>query len=146
MTGSTHDDRQMITKDAPSIAALNERLWRKIRTRQAELERVRLDLQPDAETLCIAFGTSAGAMEESLQCARTRGKRVSGAVVQSLWPIPRSSLLRAARGTRLIVVGELNPGLYAREVRCLCSEQEVVSLSRLDGQMITPEMFASACL
>ncbi|MCU0520155.1 MAG: hypothetical protein MUF84_05635, partial [Anaerolineae bacterium] len=111
-----------------------------------ELELARLDLEPGARTLLVAYGVTAGAMTAAVGPARTQAKRVSSAVVQSLWPVPEHLLRQAADGVERIVVGELNPGLYCREVRSLFPDKEVVSLARIDGQLITPEMFVEQSL
>jgi 2-oxoglutarate/2-oxoacid ferredoxin oxidoreductase subunit alpha len=145
-TGSTHDERQMMTKDATVIGRLNERLVAKIEAHRDELERVRCDLMTDASTLLVSYGTSAGAMESATRMARAQGKRVSSAVVQSLWPVPNWHLREAAEGASRIVIGELNPGLYAREIRCLFADKEVISLQRIDGQLLSPEMVLAWCL
>jgi len=79
----------------------------------------------------------------AVKLARGQGRCVSSAFVLSLWPVPEGQLHHAA--SRIVVV-ELNPGLYAREVRSLFPDREVVSLSRVDGQLITPEEVVAACL
>jgi 2-oxoglutarate ferredoxin oxidoreductase subunit alpha len=146
LTGSTHDEHAMITKSAATIEALNRRLLAKIEANRDALAYVRVDRQSDAETLLISFGTSAGAMTVAMHRARAAGRRVSTAIVESLWPVPEQALLEAAQGVRRIVVGELNPGLYVREMRCLFPDREVVSLARIDGRLITPEMYLETCL
>ncbi|MGC9523060.1 MAG: hypothetical protein ACP5HG_14395, partial [Anaerolineae bacterium] len=118
----------------------------KIEDHRSELERVQLDTMHEAPTLLVSYGTSAGAMRVALTTARSQGLRVSGAVVQSLWPVPVRSLRRAAESVQRIVVGELNPGLYAREIQCLFPDRDVVSLNRIDGGLLTPEMFVTQCL
>ncbi|MGC9466954.1 MAG: transketolase C-terminal domain-containing protein [Anaerolineae bacterium] len=145
-TGSTHDDDRMITKDPAAVSALNRRLIDKIEAHRHELERLRLDLQEAASTLLVSFGTTSGAMMEAIGLARGAGKRVSGAVVQSLWPVPERALMSAAEGVSRVVVGELNPGLYAREIRCLFPDKEIVSLTRIDGQLIPPDMYLEQVL
>lgn len=145
-TGSSHDERQLITKDPAAVERLNRRLIGKIETHREELERGRLDLEPEARTLLVSYGTTSGAMEVAVAEARCQGKRVSSIVVQSLWPLPTRLLAHAASGVERIVVGELNPGLYAREVHGLFPDREAVSLQRIDGQLITPEMFVECCL
>lgn len=145
-TGSTHGPHQMITKDPAEVQALNRHLIAKIEDHRSELERVQLDTMHEAPTLLVSYGTSAGAMRVALTTARSQGLRVSGAVVQSLWPVPVRSLRRAAESVQRIVVGELNPGLYAREIQCLFPDRDVVSLNRIDGGLLTPEMFVTQCL
>ncbi len=149
-TGSTHDERQMMTKDPIKIEALNRRLLTKYDAHRQELERVALDLDvgccAGSGTLLVGYGTAAGAVRAAVQLARGQGRCVSSAVVQSLWPVPEGRLRRAAGTAARIVVVELNPGLYAREVRCLFPNREVVSLSRVDGQLISPKEVVAACL
>jgi 2-oxoglutarate ferredoxin oxidoreductase subunit alpha len=145
-TGSTHDAEGMMTKDPAEVESLNRRLWEKIVDRRKALARVEVDTRPDAATLLVSFGTAAGAMRAGAVLARRMGKRVSTAVVQSLWPVPELALRRAAGDVSRVVVGELNPGLYVREIRCLFPDREVVSLNRIDGRLITPDAYAESCL
>ena len=145
-TGSTHGDTQRLTKDPVQIEALNRRLIAKVEDHRAELERVHLDLEAGATTLLISFGSAAGALRRALEIARAAGRRISGAVVESLWPIPCQRLGEAAEGVTRIVVGELNPGLYVRELRCLFPDREVVSLTRIDGSLLTPQQYLAAGL
>lgn len=145
-TGSTHGKDQRITKDAAEVEALNHHLVSKIEGHRQDLERVHLDLQSGADTLLVAFGSTAGALRGALRMARADGRRMSGAVVESLWPIPSGCLGQAAEGVTRIVVGELNPGLYVRELRNLFPDRDVVSLTRMDGGMLVPEQFLTASL
>ncbi|HDQ34706.1 MAG TPA: pyruvate flavodoxin/ferredoxin oxidoreductase [Chloroflexi bacterium] len=144
VTGSTHDERGLITKDPVKIEALNRGLLEKFAAHREELERVRMDLQPDAETLWVSFGITARAMEEALPHARAAGQAVSCMVVQSLWPVPEKALRQAAEGVKRIVVAELNPGLYVREIQRLFPGHEIVSLHRIDGQLLAPADFLKA--
>ncbi len=159
-TGSTHDELQTITKDAATVEALNHRLATKFEGQEDLLEMVRSLPLPDpsseiardapqegegVRTLLISYGTSAGAMEAAVLRARAQGMAVSGAVVQSLWPVPERLLSRAAENVSRIVVGELNPGLYVREIRRLFPGKDVISLHRIDGKLITPGMYLAEC-
>ncbi len=149
-TGSTHDEYKMMTKDPVKIEALNRRLLSKYDAHRQALERVTLDLDVacgvGSGTLLISYGTAAGAVRAAVKLARGQGRCVSSAFVLSLWPVPEGQLHHAAKAASRIVVVELNPGLYAREVRSLFPDREVVSLSRVDGQLITPEEVVAACL
>lgn len=149
-TGSTHDDRQMITKDPAVVGELNQRLLTKVKRQRGLLERVELDLDPNRtrapHTLLVAYGTTAGGVRAAVRRGRERGMRVSSAIVQSLWPVPRSRLAEAAAEVSRVVVCELNPGLYVREIRCLLPDCTVVSLHRVDGRLISPDQMLDACL
>ena len=146
LTGSTYGEGHRLTKDPIQVEVLNRRLIAKIENHRAELERVELDLDAGASTLLVSFGSAAGALRAAVRMARANGQRISGAIVESLWPVPTGRLDEAAKGVRRIVVGELNPGLYVRELRCLFPDREVVSLNRIDGCLLTPEQFLSAGL
>lgn len=143
-TGSSHDDHGRITKDPTAVNVLNRRLLDKVLAHREEIEHLRTDLQPGADTLLVAFGTTARSMEAALPLIRQQGARVSAVVVQSLWPVPERGLRQAVGDARRIIVGELNPGLYVRELQWLFPDHDVVSLHRIDGQMIAPEDFIAA--
>jgi len=138
-TGSTHDERALITKDPATIEALNRHLIAKIEERADEIELIDADLDPGATTLVVGYGITGGAVRRAVELARSRGRWLSGAVVHSLWPVPESALGKAFVGVERIVVPELNPGLYRREIERIAGGREVVGLERLDGDLITPD-------
>ncbi len=144
ITGSTHDGKGYLTKDPARVDALNRHLWDKIMAHQDELAFGESDIDPAARTLWISFGVTARAMQAAVQHVRARGGAISALTLHTLWPIPASLLHQAVEampGLERIVVGELNPGLYVREIAALFPEHEVVSLNRIDGQLITPEQW-----
>ena len=151
-TGSTHDERAIITKDPATVGALNRHLIEKIEAHRDEIEQVTDDPEPGAETLWISYGVTAGAMREAVATARRAGRKVAALTLQSLWPVPETAIGRAlgtssgaSAGTiRRVVVAELNHGLYRREIERLVRGDggaEVVGLHRLDGELITPAQF-----
>jgi 2-oxoglutarate ferredoxin oxidoreductase subunit alpha len=143
-TGSTHDERAFLTKDAPTVARLNEHLRAKIERHRDELEDVALDLEPGARTLVVAYGVVAGAVREAVRALRRRGTKVSSAVVCSLWPVPEGALGRALDGVERVVVAELNQGQFRRELERLAGGREVVGLERVDGRLIAPRAIEEA--
>src|SRR5512147_2238744 len=76
-TGSTHDERAIITKAPAKVAQLNEHLRAKIEDSSHEIELAVADLQPGATTLFISYGITAGAMREAVEHLRSAGKAVS---------------------------------------------------------------------
>ncbi|HIC87802.1 MAG TPA: pyruvate flavodoxin/ferredoxin oxidoreductase [Anaerolineae bacterium] len=154
-TTSSHDEHGFLTKDPVKVRRLNEHLGRKIEDHRDEIELARADLQEGADTLFVAYGTTARAMEEALWMVRQQGRRVSGLVVQSLWPVPEHAILAAAAGVTRIVVAELNLGQYRQEIerviyRAAASVRrvppQIVGLNRVDGELITPQQFVEKCL
>ncbi len=146
VTGSTHDEEGNITKDPAKVEALNRHLWDKVMAHRAEIESGHLDRDADADVLFVAFGSAARAMEAAVTEGRAAGMRLSALTLETLWPVPEALIRRAARGVRRVVVAELNPGLYVREVERLLAPQgiEVRSLHRIDGKLIPPEAFLEA--
>ncbi len=136
-TGSTHDEGGYITKNPAKVGALNEHLIAKIEDHRDEIEMVDLDLEAGAHTLVLSYGVTAGSARAAVRQLRSEGVAVSGAVVQSLWPIPETALGVAFDGIDRIVVPELNMGLYRREIDRIAGDRQVVGVNRIDGRLIT---------
>jgi 2-oxoglutarate ferredoxin oxidoreductase subunit alpha len=137
-TGSTHNEDGYITKHAPTIDSLNRHLADKIELHRDEIELVDADLQPGASTLLIGYGATGGAVRAAVARARAAGDKVSGLVVHSLWPVPETALAEALVDVERVVVPELNPGLYRREIERIAAGRAVVGINRIDGEMISP--------
>jgi 2-oxoglutarate ferredoxin oxidoreductase subunit alpha len=138
-TGSSHNRDGYITKHAPTIDALNHHLSEKIEAHRDEIELVDLDLDPAATTVVVGYGVTGGAVRTAVKRSRDAGVPLSGAVVQSLWPIPETALHTAFADVDRVVVPELNLGLYRREIDRLTGDREVIGIERIDGELITPE-------
>ena len=143
-TGSTHDERAIITKAAVKVAELNEHLRAKIEDHVDEIELCVHDTQEGATTLFVSYGITAGAMREAVARLRANGVRVSSLTVQSLWPAPERAIRGALDGISRVVVAELNHGQYRREIERLAKCAAVVGLHRVDGELIPPEKFLEA--
>jgi 2-oxoglutarate ferredoxin oxidoreductase subunit alpha len=147
-TGSTHDERAIISKNPSIVEKLNRHLAAKIEEHLDELELADVDLQPGARTLAISFGVTAGALREAVRRARGRGLAVSAVTLHCLWPVPERLLARAMEGTERIVVAELNLGQYRREIERLAGGREdgreIVGVNRIDGELISPRQIEEA--
>jgi len=143
-TGSTHDEAGFITKALPTVGALNRHLIDKIEANRGEIELVDADLQPGATTLVIGYGITGGAVRAAVAAARVAGERISGLVVQSLWPVPETALAAALEGVDRVIVPELNPGLYRREIERIAGDRTVIGVERLDGELLSPQQIREA--
>ena len=143
-TGSTHDEAGYITKDPATIESLNRHLVAKIEDHLDEIELVEADVQPGATTLIASYGVVAGAAGLAADHIRRNGGAVSTVVIRSLWPVPEASLAKAMVGIERVVVPELNPGLYRREIERIAGPREVVGISRIDGELIDPSTIVDA--
>jgi len=140
-TGSTHDERAIITKNPKTVAALNEHLRAKIDEHVSEIEWVTSDDEPGASTLWISYGVTAGAMREAVARARAAGYRIAALTIHSLWPVPEEAVRKAARRVKRVVVAELNHGQYRREIERIITDREVKGIERVDGELIEPDRF-----
>ncbi|MBI4499743.1 MAG: pyruvate flavodoxin/ferredoxin oxidoreductase [Gemmatimonadetes bacterium] len=140
-TGSTHDERAFITKDSQTVDRLNRHLSAKIEEHRDEIDLVTADLEPDAATLFLSFGVTAGAMREAVTTARASGRKVSALTVHSLWPVPETPIRKALEGVQGVIVAELNQGQYRREIERLAAGCQVLGLNRNDGELISPAQF-----
>lgn len=143
-TGSTHDERAIITKAPSKVAQMNEHLRAKIEDHVDEIELVVKDMQPAATTLLASYGITAGGMREAVAQTRAAGRAVSALTLQSLWPVPEAAIRESLAGITRVVVAELNHGQYRREIERLANGIEVVGLHRVDGELIAPESFMEA--
>ena len=140
-TTSSHDARGYLTKDSRELERLNRHLQAKIEDHREEISLVKTDLQEKARILILSYGISAQSARAAAALARKDGKRVSLMIISSLWPVPEKRILEASREIEKIIVPELNLGQYAREIqRLVGDQQEVISVSRVDGKLIPPEM------
>jgi 2-oxoglutarate ferredoxin oxidoreductase subunit alpha len=144
-TTSSHDERGYLTKNPEAVGALNLRLAAKVEEHVDEIATVAADLDPAADTLVLSYGITALAVREAVRRSRAQGRPLSSLTVQSLWPVPEAVLARHLRAVTRVVVPELNLGQYLREIqRVAPAGVEVVGLSRVDGDLISPTMILKA--
>ncbi len=152
-TGSSHDEHGFLTKDPLKVGRLNEHLRAKIENHRHQFEFGLLHRADAKGVLFIGYGTTARAMREAGDRARRAGLPVSDLTLHTLWPVPEHLLLEATEGQRRVVIGELNHGQYAREVERILYHHaalrrldppEIVSIQRVDGNLITPAQFLDA--
>lgn len=153
VTTSSHDEHGFLTKDPEKVGRLNEHLWRKIMDHREETEFAAYDPQEGAEILLVSYGTPARAMREAARRLRAEGTPVSALTLHTLWPVPVGILTLALRGVRKVVVAELNPGLYAREIehvayqlaaRASTPPPQIAGIFRIDGKQISPGQIVAA--
>jgi 2-oxoglutarate ferredoxin oxidoreductase subunit alpha len=143
-TGSSHDERGLLSKDPAQVGALNRHLAAKIELHRDEIELVKADLQSRAKTLVISYGVTARAVEEAVQAARSKRQEVSALTIQSLWPVPEEAIRAALDGVERVIIAELNLGDYRREIERIAGGRRVIGLNRVDGELISPDQVIAA--
>ncbi|MFQ5502867.1 MAG: pyruvate flavodoxin/ferredoxin oxidoreductase [Phycisphaerae bacterium] len=139
-TGSIHDEHGVLTVDRNRIDWKLTHLHRKITARRDCLEFVRADIDPDAHTLILSYGTANGAAAEAVERLRDRGVPVSHLTLYSLWPMPEGAIRRAiTHRIQRVLIPEINIGLYASELGRVFHNLKIESILQYDGGLIEPE-------
>lgn len=138
ITGSTHDESgyrrtQDPTAQRKLVTRLNEKILRNadkiIQTEEYFIE--------DADVAVVAYGISARAALGAVKVARARGVKAGLLRLKTVWPFPEHNI-RSLKAKR-ILVPEMNRGQILREVeRFTQADVETVSVTRIDGEVITP--------
>lgn len=142
---SVHDQNGMLAKKPSVCDAALKHLNEKIIKHMGEFERVETDIDKGADTIIVAYGVAARTSREVVAKARAKGKRLSLAVVHSLWPFPEDAVKKAVGGHKKVVAPEHNLGQYVLEIKRALPDKEVRSVTRIDGKLITPEEIAALC-
>ncbi len=139
VTGLDHGEDGFPTNDPKERARLHKRLMDKISKFEEELEDYeRVDVE-DADTLLVAFGSTARSAMGALRTARSQGKRVGLFRPITLWPFPEKAFRQAASRAKRILVAEMNLGQLILEIERLTAPgQEVSGVQRSDGEPINP--------
>ncbi len=137
LTGLTHRPDGFPVNDAATIRWNNQRLYRKVADNLSYLEDNFIDDDPEAQTLIVAFGSSA---RSAYEAKLLDPKPLAYIRLRTVWPFPDATIRKLARGRKRVVVPEMNDGQLSREVqRCISDEVELVSLTKNDGSMLTPQ-------
>jgi 2-oxoglutarate ferredoxin oxidoreductase subunit alpha len=105
-----------------------------------EISLLAYDQDSESNTLIISYGITAQSVREAVQVAREKGKYISSLIIYSLWPVPENEIRNALSHAKRVIIPELNLGLYKREIeRLLSDHHEIISLTRQDGGLISPE-------
>ncbi len=136
---STHDQMGELTKKPELCDKALKHLNEKIMAHASEIEHVKVDIEKGADTIIVAYGVAARTAREAVKKARSKGKKVSLAIVYSVWPVPVNALAKAVAGHKNIIVPEHNLGQYVLEIERLFPDKKVKSVTRIDGKLIKPE-------
>jgi 2-oxoglutarate ferredoxin oxidoreductase subunit alpha len=139
VTGLAHDQWGFPTMRPDEVKSLHARLRDKIETNRHDIclsEEYRCE---DAEHLLVAIGSAARSAREAVEAARGQGVKVGMIRPITVWPFPRRLILHYAPMVKRFIVIEMNLGQMVLEVERLVSgNAQVESLTRYDGELITP--------
>jgi len=94
----------------------------------------------DARVVVIAYGSVARSARQAVREARQRGVQAGLLHLITIWPFMRQAVGRLAAEAETLIVPEMNLGQISREVkRVSAGRAEVVTINRVDGNLITPD-------
>ncbi|MCL1873585.1 MAG: 2-oxoacid:acceptor oxidoreductase subunit alpha [Clostridiales bacterium] len=138
ITGLTHGEKGFYSSALPVVDAMIRRLWHKIEDRVDDICRFEQVDTADAEILLIAYGSTARSAEEAAEVLRAEGIKAGVLRPITIWPFHDQYIAEICQGRKAIIVPEMNMGQYVREVQRVVQDVPVHSLTRVDGEMITP--------
>ncbi|NIQ37701.1 MAG: 2-oxoacid:acceptor oxidoreductase subunit alpha [Proteobacteria bacterium] len=140
VTGLTHDVRGFPTQRPDEIGPFMQRLSRKISHHFGDIQIGKEFLIDDARIAVIALGSVARSAKRAVREARRQGVRVGLLQLITLWPFMRKAIERIASKAKVLIVPEMNLGQISREVKRVNEgKASVVTLNRVDGNLITPD-------
>jgi 2-oxoglutarate ferredoxin oxidoreductase subunit alpha len=138
-TTSTHDKSGYLTTKPEVIQEMIDHYAAKIEKAAPEISLVKEDLQEGADALIVSYGVVSRSAAVAIREARSRGRKVSSLVLQTLWPVPERAIRSAMAGISKIVVPEMNLGQYLVEIERLATpDLEVVSVGKMDTTLLSP--------
>jgi 2-oxoglutarate ferredoxin oxidoreductase subunit alpha len=144
LTGLHHDERGYPTNRLDEVQPWLERIFRKIDRSLSDILLYEEDRIKSADTLVIAYGSTARSARHAVELARDRGRRVGFLKLKTIWPFAEEVIEHAAARLHHVVVPELNRGQMALEVERVVGRRKVRRVTRADGAMIKPAQIVAA--
>ncbi len=139
ITSSTHGPDGYITTNPDIIAKFQERLFKKINSRVDDFSFFDFHEFPGADTIIITYGVSARAAKVATIALTQDGVPTSLLTLKTLWPVPEKVIVEKAKSYSRVVLVEMNLGQYIREIERLLPDKEILSITQMNGLLITPE-------
>jgi 2-oxoglutarate ferredoxin oxidoreductase subunit alpha len=128
------------TTKKDEVESLIQRLFRKIRQGFEEIMLYETFLMEDATAAIVAYGCTARSAKSAVLMLRKEGMKVGLLKLSTLWPFPRVAVESLPEQVQDLVVPEMNMGqLYREVVRVGRGRFRVRKVSRIDGELITPQ-------
>lgn len=138
-SGLTHDEYGFPTNRADEIKVKLDKLRGKIMNYTDEITKMRIEMLDDADIVIVSYGSVSRCALQAASIARKAGFKVGCVQLYTIWPFPDKELTDLLSKCSKILVGELNMGQIASEVRRIVGpDKEIHTLQRYDGEIMTP--------
>jgi 2-oxoglutarate ferredoxin oxidoreductase subunit alpha len=145
VTGLYHGEDGFVTNDPREAERLIRRLCSKVELHREWLTLFEEHDLDDADVAVFAYGSPARAALRAVREVRPRGLKAGLLKAETIWPFPVDRVAALARRVRAILVPEMNLGQLVGEVeRAARGACRVVPLSKVGGELFTPDEIASA--
>jgi 2-oxoglutarate ferredoxin oxidoreductase subunit alpha len=139
-TTSSHDEAGYLTTSPEVIQRMIDHYAAKIESAEEDIALVKQDIEAYAETLMISYGITSRSVAVAVKKMREQGYKVSSLTVQSLYPVPTTTLSKALVGIKRVIVPEMNMGQYIQEIqRLIPAGVKVVGVNKMDTTLISPD-------
>jgi 2-oxoglutarate ferredoxin oxidoreductase subunit alpha len=139
VTGLAHDVNGYPTIRSDEVKALMSRLFTKISKDFQNPQWFDSYFTEDAAVLVITYGSVARSALHAIRKGREKGFKVGLLKLKILWPFMRRTVASFMETSDRVLVPEMNMGQLAREVKRVSQRKdEVVTLNKVDGTIITP--------
>lgn len=137
-TGLSHDETGHVNLTPDVYENLMHRLNKKIITYQHLLPKAEEYMTDGAETIIVAYGSTARAAKLAVKTMRQKGTKVGLFRLRTLWPFPKEDLVRVCQDKRVLVV-EISAGQLIWPVERFL-HREVEHLGHLRGVVPPPSL------
>ncbi|MCL6611668.1 MAG: 2-oxoacid:acceptor oxidoreductase subunit alpha [Peptococcaceae bacterium] len=146
-TGLVHDEAGHPTNSPEITDRLIRRLTGKVEARKDEIIHWEETMLEDAEVAVLAYGCTARPAMRAVRTARAKGLKAGLVRPTTLWPFPDRAVEKIADRGIPVLVPEMNLGQLVLEVeRAAAGRVPVKRLSRVDGQLFTPDEILEAVM
>ena len=139
INSSTHGENGLIDASPQNAIILNQRLRDKIENNTADICSIKTYRTDDAETVIIAFGTSARAARRAVTLSRAEGKKTGLIQLLTLWPLPVEKIKATLSSScRNLIVPEMNMGQLVLEIERIIKNKKIYQVNKWSGEDILP--------
>lgn len=139
INSSTHGENGLIDASPQNAIILNQRLRDKIENNAADICSIKTYRTDDAETVIIAFGTSARAARRAVTLSRAEGKKTGLIQLLTLWPLPVEKIKATLSSScRNLIVPEMNMGQLVLEIERIIKDKKIYQVNKWSGEDILP--------
>lgn len=139
-----HDEEGHLIEDADIRSRMMLKRLRKLDGLRDEIQRPRIYGPQKAEIALIGWGSTYGALKETVDILRGDGLDVSLLHLNEIWPFPAGAVTDTFDGVRKSFVVENNAtGQLARLIRAETGKKVTGSILKFDGRPFTPTLIVS---